>query len=161
MGDADTTIEDKIRKNYDVKATVLKNGHHGSDTSSSAKFISNVKPSVAILSYGKGNSYGHPKSSVEKSLKNVGAKTYKTAVDCDITVASNGVKHAVSTACKGKEKVTAPAVKPTPKPAPKSSVQSNFKNCTELRTVYPDGVPQGHAAYQKKMDRDKDGWACE
>lgn len=36
-----------------------------------------------------------------------------------------------------------------------------FKNCTELRKKYPNGVPQGHAAYQAKMDRDKDGYACE
>ena len=47
MGDADTAIEDKIKSKYDVKATVLKNGHHGSDTSSSAAFISNVKPSCS------------------------------------------------------------------------------------------------------------------
>ena len=39
--------------------------------------------------------------------------------------------------------------------------KENFKNCTELRKVYPDGVPKGHPAYQGKMDRDKDDWACE
>ncbi|GAB3060574.1 thermonuclease family protein [Salinicoccus sesuvii] len=36
-----------------------------------------------------------------------------------------------------------------------------FDNCTHLKGTYPDGVPQGHPAYQPKMDRDKDGWACE
>ncbi|MDW0116058.1 thermonuclease family protein [Sporosarcina thermotolerans] len=36
-----------------------------------------------------------------------------------------------------------------------------FKNCTELRKKYPSGVPQSHPAYQAKMDRDKDGYACE
>lgn len=36
-----------------------------------------------------------------------------------------------------------------------------FANCTELRKVYPNGVPSDHPAYQSKMDRDKDGWACE
>ncbi|MTO25047.1 MBL fold metallo-hydrolase [Turicibacter sanguinis] len=41
--------------------------------------------------------------------------------------------------------------------APKES----YKNCTLLREVYPDGVPQGHPAYESKHDRDKDGWACE
>ncbi len=50
---------------------------------------------------------------------------------------------------------------PVTKPAPAPSTRTNFKNCTDLKTVYPDGVPQGHAAYQSKMDRDKDGWACE
>lgn len=41
------------------------------------------------------------------------------------------------------------------------SSSENFSNCTELRTVYPAGVPKGHAAYQSKMDRDKDDYACE
>lgn len=36
-----------------------------------------------------------------------------------------------------------------------------FANCTELRTVYPNGVPSNHPAYQSKMDRDKDNFACE
>lgn len=36
-----------------------------------------------------------------------------------------------------------------------------FNNCTELNAVYPDGVSSAHAAYQSKMDRDKDNWACE
>lgn len=42
-----------------------------------------------------------------------------------------------------------------------STNKEDFKNCTELRKVYPDGVPKGHPAYQEKMDRDDDGHACE
>lgn len=37
----------------------------------------------------------------------------------------------------------------------------NFQNCTELNEVFPDGVASDHPAYQPKMDRDKDDWACE
>ena len=36
-----------------------------------------------------------------------------------------------------------------------------FANCTDLRKVYPNGVPADHPAYQSKMDRDKDNYACE
>ena len=36
-----------------------------------------------------------------------------------------------------------------------------YRNCTELRKDHPGGVPEGHCAYQSRMDRDKDGWACE
>ncbi|WP_412729413.1 excalibur calcium-binding domain-containing protein [Cytobacillus praedii] len=36
-----------------------------------------------------------------------------------------------------------------------------FRNCTELREVYPEGVAEGHTAYATKLDREKDGWACE
>lgn len=36
-----------------------------------------------------------------------------------------------------------------------------FDNCTHLRTKYPNGVPSDHPAYQPKMDRDNDQFACE
>lgn len=42
-----------------------------------------------------------------------------------------------------------------------SGGNENFANCTELRKVYPNGVPSDHPAYQSKLDRDKDGYACE
>ncbi|WP_313798955.1 excalibur calcium-binding domain-containing protein [Cytobacillus sp.] len=38
---------------------------------------------------------------------------------------------------------------------------TSFKNCTELRKYYPNGVPSDHPAYERKHDRDNDGWACE
>lgn len=43
----------------------------------------------------------------------------------------------------------------------KNEEKESYKNCTELRKVYPNGVPQDHPAYESKHDRDKDGWACE
>ena len=168
MGDASVEIEDALMATTDVSATVLKAGHHGSNTSSSAKFISKVKPKVGILSYGKNNSYGHPHAAIPSRLKNVGAKVYETAKHCNIIVKTDGVKHTVTTDCTKPSaapvKTTKPATKVTPvkttKPAPKPT-KTNFKNCTELRTVYPAGVAKGHPAYQSKMDRDKDGHACE
>lgn len=42
-----------------------------------------------------------------------------------------------------------------------TSEQTDFANCTELRKVYPDGVPSTSPAYQSKMDRDHDNYACE
>ncbi|WP_246042016.1 thermonuclease family protein [Robertmurraya kyonggiensis] len=42
-----------------------------------------------------------------------------------------------------------------------SGTSEFFQNCTELRTKYPNGVPSDHPAYQAKMDRDKDNYACE
>lgn len=41
------------------------------------------------------------------------------------------------------------------------SITSNYKNCTELRRDYPNGVDSSHSAYRSKFDRDKDGFACE
>ncbi|WP_227396989.1 excalibur calcium-binding domain-containing protein [Jeotgalibacillus aurantiacus] len=45
--------------------------------------------------------------------------------------------------------------------APPAQEAEFFDNCTHLRTVYPGGVAADHPAYQDKMDRDNDGWACE
>ena len=36
-----------------------------------------------------------------------------------------------------------------------------YRNCTALRRDHPKGVPRGHCAYQRRMDRDNDGRACE
>ncbi|RZI03923.1 thermonuclease [Staphylococcus condimenti] len=41
------------------------------------------------------------------------------------------------------------------------TASESYPNCTALRQAHPEGVPQGHPAYQAKMDRDKDGYACE
>ena len=56
-------------------------------------------------------------------------------------------------------KVIATQNTPAQEPAPAKPIY--FSNCTELRATYPNGVPSSHAAYQPKMDRDKDGTACE
>jgi micrococcal nuclease len=49
---------------------------------------------------------------------------------------------------------------PTPAPSLKSS-PLKFKNCSELRRVYPRGVPSDHPSYEKYLDRDQDNFACE
>lgn len=163
-GDADLGIEEQIYNKYNVQSTVLKAGHHGSDTSSSNAFIQRVKPQVTILSYGENNSYGHPHSAVVNNLKSVGSKIYSTADYCDIVVTTNGLTYNVSTGCKPvlKEE-TKPVIEPVPKPkpVPTTPVQTGFKNCTELKKVYPNGVSSDHPAYLPKFDRDKDGWGCE
>ena len=46
-------------------------------------------------------------------------------------------------------------------PPASSNTTEFFQNCTELTAVYPNGVPSDHPAYQAKMDRNKDNWACE
>lgn len=51
--------------------------------------------------------------------------------------------------------------KTTQKSTQTQEPSKSFKNCDELRTVYSKGIPSSHPAYQAKMDRDKDGWACE
>ncbi len=59
MGDASIDTENKLTS-YPLKSDILKVGHHGSSTSSSASFLKKVHPSLAIISVGKNNIYHHP-----------------------------------------------------------------------------------------------------
>lgn len=77
--------------------------------------------------------------------------------DSDVVPAKNSGK-TTTTSNAPSSTVSKPASTPNTNVA---SSQEWFQNCTELRKKYPSGVPEGHAAYQAKMDRDKDGYACE
>lgn len=89
MGDAHATNEDRLRKEYGVKADVLKVGHHGSRFSSSAAFVNEVKPKIAILEAGK-NSYGHPAPGTVARLEDIGARTYATQNRGTVKIVPNG-----------------------------------------------------------------------
>ncbi|MBE6798885.1 MAG: MBL fold metallo-hydrolase [Ruminococcaceae bacterium] len=78
-GDAEERSETEIlgtKKNID--ADILKVGHHGSSGSSSKAFLEAVTPQVAIISCGKGNSYGHPNKEALTRLEEVDSKIYRT-----------------------------------------------------------------------------------
>jgi len=94
-GDAGVALEKEMLQ-YDVKATVLKAGHHGSNTSSSEEFIQAVKPEVTILSYGEDNKYGHPHAEIVDRLQAIGSKIYATADLGTITVSTDGVNYTVN-----------------------------------------------------------------
>lgn len=83
MGDAETEVEEKILQesnsnNKNIKANILKVGHHGSNTSSSEKFLKAVSPEIAIISVGRDNSYGHPSSLIIDRLEQIGSQICRT-----------------------------------------------------------------------------------
>ena len=80
----------------ELKSDVLKVGHHGAKTSTSAAFLKTVKPSYAVLSVGK-NSYGHPTSTVVNRLNAMKIKTYRTDKSGHIIFTTNGSKISVKT----------------------------------------------------------------
>lgn len=90
MGDAEIPAEDKIT--MDVKADVIKVGHHGSDTSSGMGFVNRVQAKIAVISVGKGNDYGHPMASVINRWKKSGAEVWRTDRSGTVYVVSNGKK---------------------------------------------------------------------
>lgn len=88
MGDAEEISEKEIKE--DISADVIKVGHHGSNTSSSEKFIAQVKPKYAIISVGDGNKYNHPSKDVLKKLEDIGALVYRTDILGTIIISSDG-----------------------------------------------------------------------
>lgn len=74
------------------EVTVLKAAHHGSKTSSGQEFLERVSPKITILSYGEGNSYGHPSKEVVKRLEEMETEIWRTAVSGAVTVITDG-KH--------------------------------------------------------------------
>jgi len=75
-----------LSNNYLPQVDVLKVGHHGSRTSSSAEFLNQVMPKLAVISVGK-NSYGHPAEEVFTELNGSGSKILRTDEKGDITLA--------------------------------------------------------------------------
>lgn len=90
-GDAEWEAEhDMLSSGYDLSATLLKVGHHGSDTSSSYVFLREVMPKYAVISCGEGNSYGHPTEAVLSRLRDVGAQVFRTDLQGDVVFVSDG-----------------------------------------------------------------------
>ena len=96
MGDASNNVEKQII-DKDLKSDVLKVGHHGSNTSSSAKFIKKVHPKYAVFSVGSFNNYNHPREITLKKLEYIGSKIYRTDLDGTIHMESDGKEINVET----------------------------------------------------------------
>lgn len=100
-GDAESEIENELIKGgYPLQADVLKVGHHGSDSSSSAAFLDKVKPTYALISVGKGNSYGHPHKRTMDKIKKRQIQTYMTKDHGNIIVSTDGNTLTVKTSKK-------------------------------------------------------------
>lgn len=211
MGDAEAEVESKLSIG-DVD--LLKVGHHGSNTSSSASFIHQIQPEYAVILVGQPNQYGHPSQETLDLFKSKDIPVYRTDEQGDIVFTSTGqgFKTELTPASYTPGKDNSSASSSNTGTSSSSTSNSNtstsssssgssssstsnsststsgsssgstnykddnpngiynqestttkesYKNCTLLREVYPDGVPQGHPAYESKHDRDKDGWACE
>lgn len=73
-----------------LRADVLKVGHHGSKTSSTGPFLDAVSPSIAIISDGFENSFGHPNRQVLAALENRHAEIFRTDVNGLVTIRTDG-----------------------------------------------------------------------
>lgn len=93
-GDAEELVEKQVVKNNkNLKANVLKIGHHGSSTSSCKEFIDAVNPSVFVISVGKFNDFNHPSKSTLDLLNSYdNKKIFRTDNDGTIIIRSDGYK---------------------------------------------------------------------
>ena len=91
-GDAEKKEEQDILAGAQgaVQSTVLKAGHHGSKTSSSADFLRAVHPAAALISCGVNNDYGHPHKETMKKYHAMNLDIYVTAENGTITLTSDG-----------------------------------------------------------------------
>lgn len=92
MGDASITTEDNLLENYNLNnISILKVGHHGSNTSSSKDFISQINPSISLISVGKNNIYHHPNKEVTNNLSK--SRIYRTDINnmVKLTINSKGI----------------------------------------------------------------------
>lgn len=90
-GDAEALVEKQIIENgYNVKADVLKVGHHGSTSSTSEEFLNAVNPDYGVICCGKDNEYGHPHRETLEKLQCENVTVYRTDIDGNIVANSNG-----------------------------------------------------------------------
>ncbi len=76
MGDAEG--EERATVGTFPRSTVLKVSHHGSHNGTDPAFLAQVRPQVAVISYGLGNSYGHPHAQTVKALEAAKVRWYST-----------------------------------------------------------------------------------
>jgi competence protein ComEC len=80
-----------------AKTRILKVAHHGSRTSTSQELLDAWRPQIALISCGRGNPFGHPAPEVIQRLEATGARIYRTDLDGEITVDTDGQSVFVTT----------------------------------------------------------------
>ena len=99
-GDAEGSVEKDMAASYGkkLKCQVLKAGHHGSKTSSTAEFLKLVQPESVVMSLGVNNQYGHPHEALLNRLQKQGVKNiYRTDANGTITIVSDGSSYSITT----------------------------------------------------------------
>ena len=99
VGDAELPEEEWLVDRYGdaLHADVLKVAHHGSSTSSGDRFLRAVRPSLAVISVGASNKYGHPSEDVLHALSQIGAEIIRTDQAGTISIRTDGQRIDVAT----------------------------------------------------------------
>ena len=82
MGDATDKTESLIQRFYPtLKATILRIGHHGSNSSTSIEFLNQIQPKEVVISVGGGNRYGHPHPEVLERIDSFNIPIRRTDIE--------------------------------------------------------------------------------
>jgi len=149
-----------------LDSDVLKVGHHGSSTSTSAAFLAAVTAEDAVISVGAGNTYGHPTQETLDRLAAAGANIYRTDLNGTVVLTSDCSAYSITTSgalpTPTPATTATPGTTPTPAPSACGSCAATDCDCADFSThaaaqtcfeTYP-GDPFG-------LDGDNDGIACE
>lgn len=110
MGDAGFAAERNLMATHQsLNSTVLKVGHHGTKYATSRVFLREVEPKISVIEVGS-NKYGHPAPELLKRLRDVGSKIYRTDIDGDIVISTDGTTYSVSTGNPEQEKMLSPTM---------------------------------------------------
>lgn len=91
MGDAETDAEKALlASGATLSADVIKVGHHGSGTGTSAKLLEAVHPTYALITCGTGNPYGHPQAGTIERLQRRGVKIYRADLNGSVRLLCDG-----------------------------------------------------------------------
>lgn len=74
-----------VNNQFDIQADFLKVGHHGADNANSYQFLEQVSPTIAVISVGKNNRFGHPRPNTLLNLEKLGANIFRTDLQGDLT----------------------------------------------------------------------------
>ena len=98
-GDAEKQSEkEMLNAGYELKSDLLKVGHHGSYTSSTAGFLREVSPTYAVISCGIDNDYGHPHKETLQKLGLLNTTVYRTDRDGTVVASTDGKDIRITTA---------------------------------------------------------------
>jgi competence protein ComEC len=90
-GDMEVEAErELLASGADIRAQILKVGHHGSDTASSQEFLDKISPQYAVIEVGKDNKFGLPSLRTIKRLERIGAEVMRTDENGTIVFTSDG-----------------------------------------------------------------------
>ncbi len=123
-GDAERDAEQAVlNSGANLSATVLKVGHHGSDSSTTYPFLREVMPQYAVISVGEDNSYGHPTEDTLSRLRDADVTVFRTDMQGDVFCTSDGETVTFSVQKNAEANTLEPMIRETEPPATTAAAQ--------------------------------------